>query len=292
MTTISWNCRGLGAQIKRAQVRKLIHTHNPSFTFIQETKIENLNPKLIRSIWSGDDIRWCASPSIGNSGGFLSLWKNSFFILTSSRIERNWIVLCGSIPSLEFQCAIFNIYNPCSIEDRAVVWRDLIESWHEIKLPSMFIGDFNEILNPSERGSQLISQEGSNDFHNFLQHVEVLEISPPNGPYTWFHNNRKSKLDRCFVNTEWISKFPLLSTTLLNRTISDHCPILAQTTNPIDGPKPFRFLNCWTSHPNFLPIIRKAWLENPLLSIPDKLKLVKKNSKNGTKTSSDQLMKI
>lgn len=163
------------------------------------------------------------------------------------------------------------------------MWEELASYWKESKLPSMFIGDFNETLSPSDRGSQFFSTEGSNDFQNFLQEVEVIEISPSNGSFTWFHNNRKSKLDRCFVNPEWITTFPQLCTSLLNRTISDHCPILAQTSLPSNGPTPFRFLNRWINHPTYLPTIRKVWLDNSHLLVPDKLKMVKEKLKSWNK---------
>ena len=284
MIVVSWNCRGLGARVKRSQVRKYSHTHNPSFIFIQETKCESLNPKLIKSIWSDDDVSWFSSPSIGNSGGLLSLWKQSFFIMESCRVERSWIALSGIIPSHDFHCIIVNIYNPCSIEGRAEVWESITEFWKLSNLPILIIGDFNEVLSPHERGSQNVSQEGVADFSNFIQSVELMEILPSNGTFTWFHGSRKSKLDRCLANPEWVEKFPNLFVSLLNRTISDHCPLLLQSSSRNWGPKPFRFMNCWISHPSYLPLIRQSWEKASNLPVTEKLKLVKADLRDWNKT--------
>lgn len=127
MIILSWNSRGLGARIKRSQVRKLTNTHSPSFIFIQETKIESFHPKSIKSIWPDEDINWYSSPSIGTSGGILSLWKTNFFVLETCHVDRNWIAVCGFIPSIDFHCALINLYNQCSIAGRATIWNDIFE---------------------------------------------------------------------------------------------------------------------------------------------------------------------
>lgn len=65
--------RGLNARIKKTSLRKLINRHDPQFIFIQETKIETIESSLIKSVWNTNNIEWLFSPSIGNSGGILSM---------------------------------------------------------------------------------------------------------------------------------------------------------------------------------------------------------------------------
>lgn len=147
----------------------------------------------------------------------------------------------------------------------------------------LLMGDFNEVLSPSERGSNAVAQEGVDDFRNFMQATHLLEVTTTNGFFTWFHGNQKSKLNRCLVNMEWITNFPNLSTLTLDRTISDHCPIIAQSAEPDRGPKPFRFMNCWISHPSYMPTVRFAWAEAQHLPIPEKLKFLKSRLKQWNK---------
>lgn len=127
MNILSWSIRGLNARIKRSTLRKLIRTHSPKFTFIQESKMEECNQKVLKSLWHVDDVEWCFSPSIGNSGGIVTIWNKEYFILDSSMVERNWIAISGIIPSLNFKCCLVNIYNPCSTEERAMVWNSLTD---------------------------------------------------------------------------------------------------------------------------------------------------------------------
>ncbi|XP_028082409.1 uncharacterized protein LOC114283731 [Camellia sinensis] len=46
----------------------------------------------------------------------------------------------------------------------------------------------------------------------------------------------------------------------LPRTVSDHCPIVLKEDNRDWGPKPFRFMNCWVLHSDFLPMAEKLRL--------------------------------
>lgn len=209
MIILSWNVRGLNARIKKSTLRKLINTHKLNFVFIQETKMESLNPKFLKSLWNENGITTSLSPSIGNSGGLITLRQEDYFAVESMRIKRNWIALCRSILSLNFKVCIINVYNPCDPDERVVIWSQLTKYWSLINLPSLFLRDFNEVLQPNERGSHIVSQKGIDDFQSFIENTQLTEIPPSNGWFTWFQGASKSKLDRLLINPEWIKKEPL-----------------------------------------------------------------------------------
>lgn len=142
MIGISWNIRGLNGRIKKTSLRKLITTHNPDFVFVQETKMDLLSPKIVKSLWNDPDIEWLFSPSMGNSGGLLLMWKSNFLQISSHQINNNWIAISGFFPSLNFTGCLINIYNPCSREDRANVWASLSHYWHNSNSPCLIMGNF------------------------------------------------------------------------------------------------------------------------------------------------------
>lgn len=220
MIILSWNIRGLGAKIKRSSLRSLINHHKPHFVFVQEKKIENFNPRIIMSFWKDSQVQRIASPSQGQSGGLISLWDANFFHLTSSHIEKHWIAMCVEITATQFKCTLLNVYNPCSVAERSLVWQSIIDFQNSSHLPCLLLGDFSEVLDQSEQGSQLVSTNGLNDFKVFLQELQVLEISATNGKFTWFRGHSKSKLDRFLVAPEWITKHPSMKLSLLKRSIS------------------------------------------------------------------------
>lgn len=167
MKILSWNLRGLGAKVKKSALRKLINSHSPKFVFIQETKLESIKPGLINSIWNNNDTESAFSPSIGQSGGLISMWSTSYFSCDSVETQRHWIAISGCIQSIKFPCTLINIYNPCCPEDRSLVWSELTSFCSNLPAPCLIIGDFNETLAASERGNHfliLTAQKISNLF--------------------------------------------------------------------------------------------------------------------------------
>lgn len=181
MIIVSWNIRGMGAKIKRSSLRKIINTKKPHFTFLQETKLESIDQKIIKTCWNSDDSSWEFSPASGKSGGILSVWDKKYFNLESIKIEKHWIAMCGVILSKNFKCMLINVYNPCNIDLRKEVWSEIEAFWVESKIPSLVMGDLNEVVSKSERGSQNASIPGMADFKDFIHKTELLDIPPSNG---------------------------------------------------------------------------------------------------------------
>lgn len=272
MIILSWNIRGLGARVKKSLLRKLIRTHEPFLVFIQESNTENCTQKLINSFWNDPKISWAASPSTGLSGGIISLWNNSHFSSKEVKIQKNWVALKGFIKNNTWECTLINIYGPCNVEGRKEVWMDIINFVNNESIPILIMGDFNETISPQDRGSKWINTQGSAEFIEFINILGLLEIPASNGTFTWFHGQSRSKLDRLLLSTEWLTLFPDFKVSLLNRTLSDHKPLLASSFEQDWGPRPFKSINCWFSHSGCLPTIRKSWSDSKNLAPHDRLK--------------------
>lgn len=279
MILISWNLRGLHAKVKRNLLKKLILKHKPVFSFIQETKVESFEPRFTKSFIKDESLKWCHSPSEGNSGGLLTIWDKTVFVIDSFQVNRNWTAIWGSIINQNFRSMLVNIYNPCNVSQRDEVWRETKDLSSSLNLPLLIAGDFNETLSEADRGSQFLDNMGALAFREFLQDMQLLEIPADNGRFTWFRGNSKSKLDRVFVQPEWITTYPSLKLTLLNRSVSDHCPLLISSQCQNWGPRPFRFIDAWLQHKGCLPVIRKAWINGGNMNIMDKLRSVKPDLK-------------
>ncbi|XP_057249213.1 uncharacterized protein LOC130590681 [Beta vulgaris subsp. vulgaris] len=244
-----------------------------------ESKLEALTPKMVKSMWNWDDVEFCLSPSEGNSGGLISLWRSSQFQMWSFHTDRNWISISGILISDDFPCTLVNVYNSCDGIVRAGTWRDIVEFCSSSQYPCLIAGDFNEILSEKDRGSQLIDLSNSARFNDFITDLHLIEITPSEGWFTWFRGTSMSKLDRFFVQAEWITKFPLINTSILKRTISDHCPLIIKSMNIDWGPRPFRFQDVWLSHPGCLETIKNTWCKSEGMSLMGKLKCVKADLK-------------
>lgn len=73
MKLISWNVRGLGGFEKRREVRQLVTEKSPFILCIQETKCVMFDDMLCKSIWSDANVGYSFQPSLGASGGLVTL---------------------------------------------------------------------------------------------------------------------------------------------------------------------------------------------------------------------------
>jgi hypothetical protein len=94
MIITTFNIRGLGGLSKRKKVRDLVSHNNVDFLALQETKMETVTNAFCYSLWGNDDCEWAFLPSIGNSGGILSIWRKSQSNLISTFLGK---VLSGCV---------------------------------------------------------------------------------------------------------------------------------------------------------------------------------------------------
>ena len=83
-------------------------------------------------------------------------------------------------------------------------------------------------------------------------------------------------------NPAWECSFPTTEVCFLSEGDFDHTPILVQFLEPAKRAKPFKFLNHWGKHSEFMEAIRAAWHTNLLGSstqFDQKLRLIKEACK-------------
>ena len=56
---------------------------------------------------------------------------------------------------------------------------------------------------------------------------------------------------------EWVARFNL-KLWGLERTLSNHSPLLLKEDGRDWGPRPFKFINAWCLHPQFRDLVKKA----------------------------------
>lgn len=93
-----------------------------------------------------------------------------------------------------------------------------------------------------------------------------------------------SKLDRFLFSKELLDVWPGLSALALDRTFSDHSPILLKTAVIDFGPTPFRFFNAWLSIEGFSALVVNSWnqvgiSDSSSTVLKDKLKRLKNHIK-------------
>ncbi|XP_045797448.1 uncharacterized protein LOC123891593 [Trifolium pratense] len=79
--------------------------------------------------------------------------------------------------------------------------------------------------------------------------------------FTWFIADGKSMshIDRFLLSHGFITMHGISGQWIGDRNISDHCPVWLIVSPKHWGLKPFRVLNGWFDHPDFLPFVERYW---------------------------------
>ena len=113
---LSFNVRGLGGVLKKAEIRKLIAKEKVDLVCIQETKKVTIVKRLVESMWGHENVDWVYSGSTGASGGLLCMWNKVNFQKVDSWGEEGDLGVKGMWRGEEVD--IVNVYAPCSDEKK------------------------------------------------------------------------------------------------------------------------------------------------------------------------------
>ncbi|XP_074356116.1 uncharacterized protein LOC141695803 [Apium graveolens] len=247
MNCLSWNCRGLGNPRAIRVLSDLVKVRKPDFLFLSETFSNASRIEVLRIKFG---FFQCFSvDSVGHSGGLAVFWKHQVNCEISG-FSRNHVDVVfneNNVASWRLSC----FYGFPERHRRS-------NSWHFIRtlagvsnLPWCIFGDFNDLLHQSDKTG---------------------------GKYTWEKGRGtdrwvRERLDRAFVSSSWLRKFPLCKLIVHHVTYSDHDPINLDLLSVNCSRKQFRFKfeNTWLEEPAFRKDVVDHWLDLPSIHILPKL---------------------
>ncbi|KAL8529763.1 hypothetical protein ACS0TY_006990 [Phlomoides rotata] len=233
MRVLSYNFRGLGCREKIKEVGEIIRKKRVDFCLIQETKKEEIDEQLCKTLWDSNKVGWAFRGVVGRSGGILSMWNNEMFSALSCWHMEGAVVVNGLWGSDRMECCIVNIYAPCMLVERVDLW-DRIQQVISLNSNSCVYvaGDFNSIRRVAERAGRRVdsSKRDIGAFDSFIRDSGLIDLSLHGSSFTWYRpdGSCKSRLDRFLINNSWISKWLNSSQVGLQRSLSDHCPIVLE----------------------------------------------------------------
>ncbi|XP_062114704.1 uncharacterized protein LOC133825827 [Humulus lupulus] len=230
-----------------------------------ETKIKGAR---VQEVLNSNFKGWDFYSSMSLEGRVLLIWK------------PNWVKIDVLIDNAQFiHCKVqiwttcqtfflYVVYGSNQLEIRKDLWSELsaislpVKSW-------IILGDFNSVFEAADRmGGKTISPKEVEDSRRWLDLGQVEEMKLLGSYYTWSNNQDGtnhifSKLDRVFVNEDWLDTFPNVNAIASWEVISDHCAIiLKHIAVQRSGVYPFRFFNMWTQHPLFKSTVQASWMDS------------------------------
>lgn len=79
MKIISWNVRGMNSVDTRVVIKDAIKSARGAFLFFQETKMEVIDEKVVKSLCVFSNVNFAFCPSRGLSRGILLVWHTALW---------------------------------------------------------------------------------------------------------------------------------------------------------------------------------------------------------------------
>ncbi|KAH9648695.1 reverse transcriptase domain-containing protein [Citrus sinensis] len=207
----------------------LVKNYNPTLVAVFEPRVSDIKAdNLIRKSGFARSHR---VEAMGFSGGIWLLWKEGLNVeivmnhrqFIHFRVSNN----SGLISS------ITAIYASPIPSVRKLLWSDLNELASFVQGPWLLGGDFNAILNASEKqGGSLRSNGVCQLFNGWFHRNKFCDLEFKGPSFTWARGSLHKRLDRAICNDNWIERFSDASVLHLPKVCSDHRPILVRFGKP------------------------------------------------------------
>lgn len=263
---ISWNARGFCniATVRRA--KRLLRLHGCSLLAIYE-------PKCHVRLFSNYSRRLgCSNGVYASNGRIWVFWKHGLIGNVVHEHDQA-ITIRLSHPLWASAVLVTFVHGRCNRYDRRSLWDYLIAS-SEVNLPWLVAGDFNVILDQSEKiGGRLVRESVVAEFSDMIQVSSLIDAGFNGSTYTWWNKQTGRKrimqrLDRVLFNAHWLDLFQDTHVAHLNKTCSDHSPLLVNIQMSSHGAgKAFRYLSVWAGHSSFMDLVSQSW-ESPIEGRP------------------------
>jgi exonuclease III len=290
MKIITYNVRGLDGFEKRSEFRRLIVEKKPFVLCLQESKLSTVDDLLMRSLWGSSAKVFSLQPSLGASGGLITVWYSNCVEVWSTSTFAHVLVIRGRVLQTGQEFVIANVYAPCDMLGKQMLWDQLLHLVQTNCNANLCLcGDFNSVRSIEERrgrGSTL-RQHDMVIFYKFIDDGLLVDLPICGRLFTWYRvdGHSMSRLDRYLLSVNWCSTWPNFFQVANQRGLSDHVPLVLSVDVDNWGLRPLRMFKCWVDFPGYAQFVREKWGSFNIegwggFVLKQKLKLIKRHLKD------------
>ncbi|XP_059436227.1 uncharacterized protein LOC132169166 [Corylus avellana] len=264
MKILCWNCRGIENPETVRELCRKVKDKCPDLVFLMETKLISNKMSVIKQRMSFNNM--LVVDCIGRSGGLALLWKEGMGVeIHNYSIRHINAVVC---PPNSIPWTFTGFYGHPEAHRRWEAWKLLRHLKSKALGPWMCAGDFNEIVDPSEKvGGKRRSNFLMENFKTTLEECGLFEVVTKGPTCTW-NNGREGeefimeKLDRMVASHDWHVRFPNVEVLLEAAIFSDHLSMSINLVGPQFTSRRmlgFRFEAKWADNMECREVIRSIW---------------------------------
>lgn len=243
----------------------MLQKFRPYVIFLSETRGSSPSIDSLKSKWN---LNGFGVSSIGNSRGLALLWKKSVQVNLAS-FSENHIGATAVVEEGGDPVRITSIYGEPKDHRQHITWSLLRSLCSDNQQPWFVGGDFNEILNSSEKEGGRVRRPGQMmAFNMALKDCGLSDLGYEGCKYTWSNNRPASgtvscRLDRVCANQAARLWYPLPRISHIKQPGSDHIPIIlrlerAPITHSRPRCRPFRFEAMWVQKNDCEAIVQRV----------------------------------
>jgi exonuclease III len=211
MKILSWNCKEISHPAVVCGLRALITTNSPDVLSLSDTKF---SPSLVCPILN--HLAFYLMTHVAHSGtcgGLVLAWRLGVELESFISNKNNISAWCYFDPP-NSPWFLSYIYGPSKEKNKLAFWDSLTTASEAFVSPWLCIGDFNFVLDQSEKlGGCHVASSSHCPFRNFIDHHGLVDLGFVGNPYTWFNNMNgfatiKERLDRTLASLDWVHLYP------------------------------------------------------------------------------------
>jgi hypothetical protein len=145
---LSLNIRGKGDPAKENWIRGIKSSYGINFISLQDSKLQALDGFNLGRFWGRSKFEFEWVPSVGRSGGLISLWDPSYFSAISCTKSRSFLIIHGVLLGSGINLSISNVYGPNDLLARRGLWDSLTGEIQKVPNQWILMGDYNEVRGP------------------------------------------------------------------------------------------------------------------------------------------------
>lgn len=218
-------------------------------------------------------------PETPGSGGLFLTWKPDIK-LTVLKATKNFIDTKITHKGVSFHTTF--VYGEPDHSKRLAVWNEITKLQTTQGEPWFLTGDFNEIVDNSEKCGGPERPEGTFcAFRTFLSQNDLFDLKHSGSFLSWRGQRHthlvQCRLDRSISNSEWIELFPSCRSNYLKYEGSDHRPLISYLdATKRKGTKLFRYDRRLRENLEVKQIINDVWEESQALVVEERLILCRR----------------
>ncbi|CAA7018492.1 unnamed protein product [Microthlaspi erraticum] len=218
--------------------------------------------------------RFLVPPHSPGGGGLDLYWKQGMELAVMSSSD-NYIEAMITYKGKSFITTF--VYGEPDHSKRKDVWEDLTAKNKGRDLPWFLTGDFNDILNHSEKTGGPMRAEGTfGEFRSFLSKGDLYDIPHTGNPLSWrgvrYSHLVHCRLDRSLSNGAWADIYLFSRCYYLDFEGSEHRPLLTiLETNLKKKRGIFRYDRSMKDNPKITELIEKAWLSSETATVEQRI---------------------